>query len=158
MYKMNFSNSDSYCGLEYMSPKEQEAELRTEEDFKRYYYSLYRCLPNEKNDFNNRRNQIRIKYPELVILFGNYFVLTGNAACEVLSTYYYSLSLLEDYNDEEKNYYIERYETVKEKHRKSQSLDVPINLTEGQLGTDNNIEFYVKEAVINKLLTVWEPK
>jgi hypothetical protein len=141
-----------------MSPKEQEAELRTEEDFKRYYYSLYRCLPNEKNDFNNRRNQIRIKYPELVILFGNYFVLTGNAACEVLSTYYYSLSLLEDYNDEEKNYYIERYETVKEKHRKSQSLDVPINLTEGQLGTDNNIEFYVKEAVINKLLTVWEPK
>ena len=151
---MNFSNSDSYCGLEYMSPKEQEAELRTEEDFIRYYYSLYRCLPNEKNDFNNRRNQIRIKYPELVIPFGNYFVLTGNAACEILSTYYYSLSLLEDYNDEEKNYYIERYETVKEKHRKSQSLEVPINLTEGQLGTDNKIEFYVKEAVINKLLTV----
>ncbi len=158
MYKMNFSNSDGYCGIEYKSPKDQEAELQTEEDFHRYFFSLYRCSPTERNEFNNRRNQVRIKYPKMVIPFGSNFILTGQAAYEIMSAYYYSLSLVEGYTKEEKNYYFGRYESVKLMYEKSQSLPVPINLTEGQLGTDEMVAFYFKEAIINRLISVWDTK
>ena len=156
MYKMDYANSEGYCGLEYKSPKELEAEINSEEDFSRYFFSLYRCLPNERNEFTNRRNQIRIKYPELVIPIGSNFVLTGQAAYEILSAYYYSQSLVEGYDEDVKGYYFKRYEQVKEAHEKSQSLLVGIDLTEGQLGTDKDFDFYIKEAVVNKMLTVWK--
>ena len=158
MYKMNYINAEGYCGLEYKSPKEQEAEIGNEEDFNNYFYGLYRCLPNEKCEFNTRRNQIRIKHPELVIPIGNNFVLTGQAAYEILSVYYYSQSLMEDYEEDVKKYYFKRYEDVKKAHENAQSLRIAIDLTEGQLGTDRDFEFYIKEAVVNKMLNVWEDK
>jgi len=158
MYKIDYFNSDGYCGLEYKSPKEQESELNSKDDFERYFYSLYRCTPSEQNDFNARRNQMRNKYPKLVIPFGAYFILTGQAAYEIMSTYYYTLSLVAEFSEKEKNYYFDRFNSVKQMHEKSQSLPFPIDMTEGQLGTDENIEFYIKEAIINKLLSVWQTK
>ena len=156
MYKMDFENSDGYCGLEYKSPKELESEISSDEDFYKFFYSLYRCLPNERNDFNNRRNQIRIKYPELVIPVGNNFILIGEAAYEILTAHFYSLSLIVECEEDVKKYYFKRYEQVKEIHKQSQSLPVKIDLTEGQMGTDKDFEFYIKQAVLNKLLTVWK--
>jgi len=156
MYKMNYKNSEGFCGLEYKSPKQLESEIANEEDFHNYFYSLYRCLPNERNEFNNRRNQIRIKYPELVIPIGDNFVLTGQAAYEILSVYYYSQSLVEEHEEDVKKYYIKRFEQVKESHELTQSLKVKIDLTEGQLGTDKDFDMYIKEAVVNKMLTVWK--
>ena len=47
---------------------------------------------------------------------------------------------------------------MKSLYEKSQSLPVSINLTEGQLGTDEKIAFYVKEAVVNNLISIWDPK
>jgi len=154
MYKMKYENAEEFCGLEYKSPKAQEAELSSDEDFNKYFYSLYRCMPYEQCEFNDRRNEIKEKYPNLVIPVGNNFVLTGVAACEILSVYYYSLSLIEEYDEDVKKYYFKRYETVKEAHETSQSLE--IDLTEGQLGTDNDFDFYIKEAVVNKTLSVWK--
>ena len=55
-------------------------------------------------------------------------------------------------------YSITRYEDVKKSHENSQSLQVGIDLTEGQLGTDRDFEFYIKEAVVNKMLNVWKDK
>lgn len=156
MYKMNYANAEGYCGLEYKSPKELESEIGSEEDFNNYFYSLYRCYPYESNEFVNRRNKIKDKYPELVVPVGNNFVLTGQAAYEILSAYYYSQSLVEDYEEDVKNYYFKRYEQVKETHETTQSLLVKIDLTEGQLGTDKDFEFYIKEAVVNKMLNVWK--
>ena len=156
MYKINFANSDGYCGLEYKSPKELESEISSDEDFHKFFYTLYRCPPYERNDFNHRRNQIRIKFPELVIPVGNNFILVGEAAYEILSTYYYSRSLIEEYDEGVKKYYFKRYEQVKEIHKESQSLPVKIDLTEGQLGTDKDYDFYIKQAVLYKLLTVWK--
>ncbi len=93
-----------------------------------------------------------------MIPFGEYFILTGQAAYEIMSTYYYTLSLVTEFSEKEKNYYFDRFNSVKQMHEKSQSLPFPIDMTEGQLGTDENIEFYIKEAIINKLLSVWQTK
>jgi hypothetical protein len=156
MYKMDYQNSEGYCGLEYKSPKEQEVEINSNEDFNKYFFSLYRCMPNEECDLNTRRNKLRIKHPELVIPVGDNFVLTGQAACEILSAHYYSLSLVEDYEEDVKKYYFKRYETVKDVHNRAKSLPIPMDLTEGQLGTDRDFDFYIKEAIVNKMLSVWK--
>ena len=158
MYKMDYVNSEGFCGLEYKSPKEQESEISSDEDFNKYFYSLYRCMPYEKCEFNTRRNKIRLKYPDLVIPIGNNFILTGQAACNILSVYYYSLSLIEDYEEDVKRYYFKRYERVIKAHEDAKSLLIGIDLTEGQLGTDRDFEFYIKEAVLNKTLNVWKDK
>ena len=155
---MNYVNAEGFCGLEYKSPKEKELEINSDKDFDNYFYSLYRCLPNEQCEFNTRRNQIRIKYPDLVIPIGKNFVLTGKAAYEILSIYYYSQSLTEDYEEDVKKYYFKRYEDVKKSHERSQSLQIKIDLTEGQLGTDGDFDFFIKEAVVNKMLNVWKEK
>jgi hypothetical protein len=153
---MDYQNSEGYCGLEYKSPKEQEVEINSNEDFKKYFFSLYRCMPNEDCDLNTRRNKLRIQHPKLVIPVGDNFVLTGQAAYEVLSAHYYSLSMVEEYEEDVKNYYFKRYETVKKVHDRAQSLPVPIDLTEGQLGTDRDFDFYIKEAIVNQMLSVWK--
>jgi len=153
-YKIAYRNSQEFCGLYYYSPKDLESSIGDDEDYRRYFYSLYRCSPDEDNDFNRRRNEIADKYPELVVYVGDYFVLTGQAACEILSTYYYSLSIIDDYDRQTKDYYFGRYESVLSYHQRTQSLPFPIILTEGQLGTDSNIGALIHEAVLCGMLRV----
>jgi len=64
--------------------------------------------------------------------------------------------ILEEHEEDVKKYYIKRFEQVKESHELTQSLKVKIDLTEGQLGTDKDFDMYIKEAVVNKMLTVWK--
>jgi hypothetical protein len=154
MYKVNLNNGSGSVGVEVLTPGQLEQQMTTEEDYKRYFYSLYRCSPDEKSDFNYRRNAIKEKYPDLVISFGKYFSLQGVAAYEILSSFYYSLSLIEEYDQETQDYYFNRYEEVKDAHESSQSLPFPINLTEGQLGTDHKFNFYLKEMLVNRQLLI----
>ena len=157
MYKMSYMNATGFCGLEYRSPAQLESQMNSPEDFRHFYFALYRCSPDEDNEFNKRRTEVSIKYPKLVIPLGNYYVLEGHAASEILSTFYHSLTLCDDIDDEAKSYYVSRYETVIEINRKAQALPIPLNLTEGQLGTDRTIERMVHEAVLCRQLTVWNP-
>jgi hypothetical protein len=64
--------------------------------------------------------------------------------------------LVEDYEEDVKKYYFKRYETVKDVHNRAKSLPIPMDLTEGQLGTDRDFDFYIKEAIVNKMLSVWK--
>jgi len=157
MYKLTYMNASGFCGLDYRSPAQLESQMNSTEDFHHFYFALYRCSPDENNDFNKRRNEVSLKYPKLVIPFGDYYVLEGNAAAEILATFYHSLTLVDDIEDETKHYYASRYQDVVEKNQSSQSLPFPINLTEGQLGTDRNIQRMVHEAVLCRQLTVWTP-
>lgn len=126
-YKIEYKNSEGFCGLDYSSPKDLESSMGDDEDYRRYFYSLYRCSPDEDNDFNRRRAEIAQKYPELVLDVGEYFVLTRQAACEILTTYYYSLSIIDDYDRQTRDYYFGRYEGVLSFHQRTQSLAIPIN-------------------------------
>ena len=156
MYKLDFENSNDFCGLEYQSPAEMEASVSDDRSFKKYYFGIYRCSPDEKNEINILRVSVKEKYPDLVIPVGAHFILSGKAACKVLSSYYYSRSLLEDQPQIHAAYYKQRYESVAKRHDDSQSLPKPINLTEGQLATDFDSEFYIKIAVLEKRLTLWK--
>ncbi len=154
MYKIKLSNSDEYCSIDCTSPKQLEQNLNSMHDYEKYFFSLYRCFPYDDNDFIKRRNLIREKFPDLVIAFGDYYILTGQAASEVLTTFYYSHTLIDEYDDALKNYFWKRYNSTKEKHQNSQSLPFPINLTEGQLGTDEDIEIFFKQSLISYSITV----
>lgn len=156
-HKLTYKSMTSNYSLEYRSPRQLESSMNSAEDFHHFYYSLYRCSPDEENDFNRRRNEVSLKYPDLALPFGDYFVLQGNAAAEILSTFYYSLTLVDDIDDEKKKYYSSRYQHVTERNQASQSLPFPLNLTEGQLGTDENMELMVHEAIMSKQITVWTP-
>jgi hypothetical protein len=156
MYKINYFNEPGFCGLEYKSPKQLEAEMSSYEEFAKFYFNLYRCLPDEDNEFNKRRHSIKEKYPDKVVILGEYYVLFGVAAYEILAAFYYSLFLIEGSDDVEKKYYFRRYERIKEAHNKSQSLPKPIDLSEGQLGTDEDISFFINEAIKSRQITIWK--
>jgi len=86
-YRIEHRDSRGFFVLDYLSPKDLEAIMGDDEGYRRYFYSLYRFSPDEDNDFNRRRAETSKKYPELVLDVGGYFVLTGQAACDILSTY-----------------------------------------------------------------------
>lgn len=156
MHKVYFSNDSSYCGIAYKSQKQLESEIVSDDDFKKYYFSLYRCSPDEDNDFNRRRTGIKNIHPDLSIPVGKYFILLGQAAHEILDLYYYSLSVFEDLDEKSKQYYARRCETVKIKHERARSFS--IDLTEGQLGTDDDIEFYITKAFANNQIIALKVK
>jgi len=153
-YRIEHRDYRGFFVIDYLSPKDLEASMGDDEGYRRYFYSLYRCPPDEVNDFNRRRVSIAEKYPAFVIDVGDFFILTGQAACEILSTHYYSMSIIEDYDQKIKDYYFGRYEEVLSFHQRTQSLPIPINLTEGQLGTDSNIGALIHEAVLHGMLRV----
>lgn len=63
---------------------------------------------------------LSLKHPDLVIRFGDYFVLQGNAAAEILSMFYYSLTLVDNIDDEMKECNSSRYQHVTERNQASQ--------------------------------------
>jgi len=155
--KSMVSESESHH-IGFLTPAQLEAEMASEQDYYGYYYSLYRCLPSDNNELNKRRDQIKERFPQLSINlpFNEFYVLEGVAAYEILSTFYYSLHVdeLHDITTEERKYYLKRFEQVKTAHERSQNLPYPINLTEGQLGTDREMELYYSQMLLNRQLVI----
>ena len=66
-----------------------------------------------------------------------------------LSAYYQALINTDTLSEEFRNYIEEQHHSLIEKHSKSQSLPVPINLTEGQLSYDSRLDFFTCLALNN---------
>ncbi|WP_133065579.1 hypothetical protein [Niveispirillum lacus] len=125
----------------------------SEEAFQLYYFAMYHCLPEEKNELNTLRTEIQKKYPEKSVMIGRRFVLFGEAAFQIVSSYYHALALQGD-PDTFREYSIRRTNEITQKHRASQSLPVPIDLSEGQLSNDPNLDFYACLALSNRQIFV----
>jgi len=118
-------------------------------NYERYYFALYHCYPDEDNSLNQRRRELIEQYPEKAVVVGRYYVLFGEPACELLRSYYYSLSLEESLSDDFRAYAERMRARIEEQHRKSQSLMNPIDLSEGQLSEDTMLAFYARLAISN---------
>jgi hypothetical protein len=122
----------------------------SEERFARYFHALYRCDPDDKTPdaICQIRNELRAKHPDKAIVVGNRFVLTGRPAFDAVGGYYHGLMLCDTQSDEMRAYWKERFEETIERNRASQSLPVPIDLTEGQLAHDSRMEFLTCIALL----------
>jgi len=135
--------------LVFASTSALEQELDgSEETFRRYFFALYHCSPDEKNDLNARRESARQQYPTKAVEVGRRFVLVGEAAFQIVSAYYQALALHGN-PDAFREYAGRHHDAILRKHRSSQSLPVPIDLTEGQLSADLDLEFYACLALSN---------
>jgi hypothetical protein len=123
----------------YTSPSILERTISTEDDYRRLHFALYRCSPDDICGINERRKELSIKYPSKTIPCGRYFILIGVAAAEALSAFYYSMHLAETLPEYLRSYYLERFEKIQEMHQRSQSLPTPVDITEGQFGTDKKM-------------------
>lgn len=113
----------------------------SEETYRRYFFALYHCSPDEDCALNERRKLVRAQYPEKVVEVGQRFVLVGEAAFQIVSAYFQGLAI-QGSPDEFREYAKRRHEVIVRMHRSSQSLSVPIDLTEGQLSSDSDLDFY----------------
>jgi hypothetical protein len=122
-----------------------------EERFARYFYALYHCGLDERvpGGVVERREELRRQYPEKAIEVGSHFVLHGEAAYQALGGYYRALSMAATLSEPMRAYFGERLTAVTEAHRQSQSLPVPMDLTEGQLANDDRLEFLTCMALYN---------
>jgi hypothetical protein len=120
----------------------------SERAFQRYYFALYHCSPDEANDLNARRLQVQEQYPGKSVRVGTRFVLHGEAAFQIVSAYYQALALHAK-PDEYREYAERRHEVILRKHSASQALPVPIDLSEGQLCADPELDFFVCLALSN---------
>jgi len=115
----------------------------SEARFARYFYAIYRCPHDDDTPWGNCqvRNELRAKYPDKAINVGNRFVLTGRPAFEALSCLYQALAVCDTQSNAMRAYWKERLDEITVRDRDSQSLPVPIDLTEAQLGYDAQLEF-----------------
>ena len=120
----------------------------SDEAFQRYFFALYHCSPEEPNDLNARRANVQKLYPEKAVKVGAQFVLVGEAAFQVVSAYYQALAVNSS-PEAFREYANRRHEVILGKHRSSQSLPVPVDLTEGQLCADPDLDFYTCLALSN---------
>jgi hypothetical protein len=121
----------------------------TESTFEEYFFAIYHCSYFEKSGIKERREQLANFYPNNVIKVGKFFVLDGEAAFSALSSYYQVLVDTETLDDEFKDYISKRLFEIEEAHKSSQSLRVPINLTEGMLSNDKQLNFFTCLAIDN---------
>ena len=106
-------------------------------------------MPDENAGINNYRCRLREQYPRNAVSVGRYFVLCGEPAFQALRSYYYALSIEESLSDEFRTYAKGRQQAVEQRHRSSQELPVPIDLSEGQLSADATLDFYACLALSN---------
>jgi hypothetical protein len=114
-----------------------------------YIFAIYHCRPDEEAGINDRREELRKLMPTKVVNIGDQFVLMGEAAFQALAAYYQALIACETLSDEYRAYASERLEQIAAAHRASQSLPIPIDLTEGQLSQDHRLEFLTCLAISN---------
>jgi len=123
----------------------------SEERFTNYFFAIYHCEPDETlaGGVNERREQLRRQFPERVVQVGKRFVLTGQPAWLALAAYYQALMASESLSDDMRGYAKQRLDDCTVAHRESQSLPIPIHLTEGQLASDPRLEFLTSVALRN---------
>jgi hypothetical protein len=122
----------------------------TEDTFAKYFFAIYHCSPDEESGVNDLRRALSAQFPEKCIPVGPRFVLIGFAACKVLTSYYQALSGTETLTDEFREYSRRRQTEIADAHEQSQSLPFPIDLTEGQLARDYEMEFLTCLALSNR--------
>ena len=114
-----------------------------------YIFAIYHCRPDESAGINDRRSELRRKYPTKVLEMDGHFVLVGEAAYQALAAYYQALAMCETLSEDYRAYANERLQQITSTHRDSQSLPIPIDLTEGQLSQDHRLEFLTCLAISN---------
>ena len=134
--------------LRFVSTNTLEKELDgSESTFNDYFFAIYRCSHKDNVGIKELREQISNQYPNNAMSVGDDFVLVGEAAYLSLSTYYKALIKSSDIREEFRKYFEERLEQITIKHHQSQSLPVPVNLTEGQLSYDERVELLTSIAL-----------
>jgi len=118
----------------------------TEDSFARFYWAIYNCSPAEPAGINDRREQLREKYPDKAVAVGQRFVLFGDAAYQALGGFYRAMETGHA-QEAQRKYYGLQFERLKDIHEKSQSLPIPIDLSEGQLAHDEKLEFLACLAI-----------
>lgn len=149
------ANASSVGNLRFISTAQLEQELDgSYEKFYEYFFAIYHCSYAENSGIKERREELSKFYPNNVIKVGEYFVLDGEAAFSALTSYYLALIQAETLSQEYRDYIAERLEEVKSAHTSSQSLPIPINLTEGQLANDMRMEMLTCIAIGNGQIVV----
>lgn len=144
------ANASNIGNLRFISTAKLEDELDGSfETFNEYFFAIYHCSYAEDTGIKIRRNELAEFYPNNVIKVGEYFVLDGEAAFSALSSYYLALIQAETFSQEYRDYIEQRLAEVTSAHKASQSLLIPINLTEGQLANDKRMEMLTCIAIGN---------
>ena len=149
------ANASSLGNLRFVSTASLERGLDgSYETFYEYFFAIYHCSYAEDSGIKQRRLDLSKTYPKNVVEVGDYFVLTGEAAYQALSAYYYTITLTETLSEEYKGYMAMRLEEVTSAHKASQSLPIPVDLTEGQLANDKHMELLTCIAIGNGQIVV----
>ena len=119
-----------------------------DENYMRYYFALYQCSPDELGGINDLREQLRIQHPDKAIPVGRYFILVGEPAFIALNSYYHALAAAETLSESYRGYVARCIDNIKTKHDRSQGLPVPIDLTEGELAHDDELELLTCTAIM----------
>ena len=151
------ANANSTGNLRFVSIANLERGLDgSSESFEEYFFAIYHCSYAEESGVKERRKQLAEFYPNNVIKVGDYFVLDGEAAFSALSAYYLALIQADTLSQEYRDYIKERLEEITSAHKSSQSLPIPINLTEGQLANDRQMEMLTCIAIGNGQIVIDE--
>ena len=154
-YSIIRANASSLGNLRFVSTASLERGLDgSYETFYEYFFAIYHCSFAENSGIKERRDELAKFYPKNVVEVGDYFVLTGEAAYQALSAYYYTITLTETLSEEYKGYMAKRLEEVTSAHKASQSLPIPVDLTEGQLANDKRMEMLTCIAIGNGQVVV----
>jgi len=144
------ANASSLGNLRYISIANLERDLDgSYEKYYEYFFAIYHCSYAEKSGIKERRIELSKAYPNNVIKVGDYFVLDGVAAYLALSAYYLALIQADTLSEEYRSYIQDRLAEINSAHEDSQSLPIPINLTEGQLANDRRMELLTCIAIGN---------
>ena len=161
LYRILLRLANAERQLRFFSTASMERGLDgSEERFAKYFFAIYHCSPDEREPPGSvveRREQLRQQFPAKVISVGRRFVLTGHAAWTALAGYYQALALAETLGDDFRAYAKERLDAITVMHRQSQSLPVPVDLTEGQLAHDPRLELLTCIALDNGQVMIADP-
>jgi hypothetical protein len=152
--KKKVGKSDSTPNLLFASiPALERALDGTDEAFERYYFALYHCPPDENNQFNAFRDRVSKSHPNDTVSVGTRYVLWGEAAFEVVSHYYSSLAEVAT-PDEFRTYAKRRLNEIVRIYQISRNFPEPIDISEGQLSADKELEFFACLALGNKQIVL----
>lgn len=121
----------------------------SEKSFAAYFFAIYHCSPDEQSGVKDLREQLRQQYPDKAVPVGDRYVLIGKPAYLALAAYYQALVGCETLKDDFREYAKERLAEITKANNSSQSLPIPIDLTEGQLSQDRRLEFLTCVAITN---------
>jgi len=122
----------------------------TSDAFRRYFFAVYHCAPDEDAGINTLRERLRAENPSDAVAVGDHFVLWGASAFQALSWYYTALTKADSLPEEFREHAAIRLAEITRKHEVSQRLSPPIGLSEGQLAEDSKLNFYACLALSNE--------